>query len=85
MHKYTPLHITIFIHYCTGVGDFSPKSDVADEYVQQLVVDGLLEYSKKSGSVVASEKGHAHLRQICLLELPKSKLFYIDDRNRIII
>jgi hypothetical protein len=69
----SPLSISMLLHFYStatpydGLGNNSPAYDDA---VRQLVVADLIEKAGERGAYRATDRGEAHVRQMCLLPYP---------------
>jgi hypothetical protein len=66
----TPLHLEILLHYMSGIGDYSPKSEVSMEFTLQLESWGLID---RSGIPGVTLKGSAWLNRALQTPLPTLK------------
>lgn len=79
--KLSPLHIDIiFKAHCHS---FTPATDIQEQYADQLVVAEIITKSSKQANRYAiTQRGIAHVHQICALPFPK--MAWVDHLNKII-
>ena len=79
----TPNDIEILIHYCTSpsVHERLDAPAVKDS-IASMVDCGLLEPIDNNGMYIGTERGWAHLEQICQLNLPRRA--WLGDNGKVI-
>lgn len=65
----TPLHIEILLHYYSSPTPFPGSSQAGDEYTTDLHNCGLIDPCG-NGVYKTTQKGDAHVEQLCQLPLP---------------
>ena len=68
---WTPLHLTLFIHYAVCADPLEMRSQTWDEYRNDLLIFDLLKENKSGFEATA--KGMAWLHAICATPMPVMK------------
>lgn len=81
----TPNDLDVLIHFCVCPAPHERQSAPAvQESIKMFVDSGLLELScgLTRNGYIATEKGHAHLRQLCSIQFPSQA--WVDTGGNII-
>ena len=69
--KLTPLHIKLLLHAYSHPEPWPHNGGCSDEYEKHLVSAGLVKIADDGGYYDCTEKGKAHVEQICTMQFPR--------------
>jgi hypothetical protein len=69
--RLTPLHLKLLLHAYSHHEPWPHNGGCALEYEQHLVADGLVQLAEHASYYECTDKGKAHVEQLCTLQFPR--------------